>query len=176
MAWQVAIETRHNPVALILTRQKVPTLDREEYASAEGLRRGAYILADAAKGQPAIILIASGSEVSLIVAAKQLLQAKKIPVRIVSMPSWELFAAQSQKYRDSVLPPSIPARLAVEAGISQGWERYLGNQGEMISVEDFGASAPGPIVMKKYGFTVENVCKRALALLKKVKQIISRRP
>ena len=135
----------------------------------KGLRRGAYILADAPKGKPAIILIASGSEVSLIVAAKQKLQAQKIPVRIVSMPSWELFAAQSQKYRDSVLPPSITARFAVEAGVSQGWERYVGDKGDMISVEDFGASAPGPIVMQKYGFTVENVCKRALALLKKIK-------
>ena len=109
----------------------------------------------------------AGSEVSLIVAAKQKLQEQKISVRIVSMPSWELFAAQSQKYRDSVLPPSVTARLAVEAGISQGWERYMGDNGDMISVEEFGASAPGSIVMKKYGFTVENVCKRALALLKK---------
>jgi transketolase len=167
VAWQVAIETRHNPTALILTRQKVPTLDRKQYSSAEGLRHGAYILSDAPKGKPAIILIASGSEVSLIVAAKEKLQAKKIPVRIVSMPSWELFAAQSQKYRDSVLPPSVKARLSVEAGRSQGWERYVGDNGDMISVEDFGASAPGPIIMQKYGFTVENVCKRALALLKK---------
>jgi transketolase len=165
-AWRIAIETRHQPVALILSRQKVPTLDRKQFSSAKGLRRGAYILADAPKGQPAIILIASGSEVSLIVTAKQKLQAKKIPVRIVSMPSWELFAAQSKKYRDAVLPPSITARLAVEAGVSQGWERYVGEWGDMISVDDFGASAPGPMVMQKYGFTVENVCKRALALLK----------
>jgi transketolase len=165
VAWKIAIETRHHPVALILTRQKVPILDRKQFTSAEGLRCGAYILEDAPKGKPAIILIASGSEVSLIVAAKQKLQAQKIPVRIVSMPSWELFEAQSQKYRDSVLPPSVTARLAVEAGVSQGWERYIGNSGDMISVEDFGASAPGPIVMQKYGFTVENVCKRALALL-----------
>ncbi|MGB6976761.1 MAG: transketolase [Gammaproteobacteria bacterium] len=170
VAWQIAIETRHHPVALILTRQKVPTLDRKQFASAEGLRRGAYILEDAPKGKPAIILIASGSEVSLIVAAKQKLQAQKIPVRIVSMPSWELFAAQSQKYRDSVLPPSVTARLAVEAGVSQGWERYIGNSGDMISIEDFGASAPGPIVMQKYGFTVENVCKRALALVQEASE------
>ena len=166
VAWQVAIETRHNPTALILTRQKVPTLDRKKYASAEGLRRGAYILSDVPKGKPAIILIASGSEVSLIVAAKEKLQALKISVRIVSMPSWELFAAQSQKYRGSVLPPSITTRLAVEAGVSQGWERYVGDDGDIISIEDFGASAPGDIVMQKYGFTVENVCKRVLELLK----------
>ena len=167
VAWQLAIETRHNPVALVLTRQKVPTLDRKEFSSAKGLRRGAYILADASHGKPDIILIASGSEVSLIVAARQKLQAKKISVRIVSMPSWELFAAQSQKYRDSVLPPSITVRLAVEAGVSQGWERYVGDNGDIISVDDFGASAPGEIVMQKYGFTVENVCKRALAMFRK---------
>ena len=170
VAWQIAIETRHNPVALILTRQKVPTLDRKQFAAAVGLRRGAYILADALKGKPAIILIASGSEVGLIVAAKQKLAAKKIPVRLVSMPSWELFAAQPKKYRDSVLPPALTARLAVEAGISQGWERYVGEHGDIMSVEDFGASAPAEIVMQKYGFTVENVCKRALALLKKSKK------
>jgi transketolase len=170
VAWKIAIETRHNPVALVLTRQKVPTLDRKQFSSAEGLRRGAYILADAPKGKPAIILIASGSEVSLIVAAKQKLEAKNISVRLVSMPSWELFLAQPQKYRDAVFPPSITTRLAVEAGVSQGWERFVGNHGGTISIECFGASAPGPIVMQKYGFTVENICKRALALLKKSKK------
>jgi transketolase len=167
VAWQVAIQSRHNPTVLVLTRQAVPTLDRKEFASAEGLRKGAYILADAPRGKPKIILIASGSEVGLIVAAQQKLLKQKIAVRIVSMPSWELFAAQSQKYRDSVLPPTVTARLAVEAGRSQGWERYIGDHGDMISVESFGASAPGPIIMKKYGFTVDNVCKRALALLKR---------
>lgn len=166
VAWKIAIETRHNPVALILTRQEVPIIDRKKFASAEGLRRGAYILSDAPKGKPEIILIATGSEVSLIIAAKEKLQAQKISVRIVSMPSWELFAAQSQKYRDSVLPPLIKTRLAIEAGISQGWKRYVGDSGDMISIENFGASAPGSTVMQKYGFTVENLCKRALALLK----------
>lgn len=170
VAWQVAVETRHSPVALILTRQKVPTLDRKQYAAAEGLRRGAYILEDAPNGKPDIILIASGSEVGLIVAAKIKLQAQKISVRLVSMPGWELFETQSQRYRDSVLPPSVTARLAVEAGVSQGWGRYIGDKGAMISVDDFGASAPGPVVMKKYGFTPANVIKRALALLKKSKR------
>ncbi|MEO8964527.1 MAG: transketolase [Gammaproteobacteria bacterium] len=170
VAWKIAIETRHNPVALVLTRQKVPTLDRKQFSSAEGLRRGAYILADAPKGKPAIILIASGSEVSLIVAAKHKLAAKNILVRIVSMPSWELFLMQPKKYRDTVFPPSITARLAVEAGISQGWERFVGNHGDVISIEHFGASAPGPIVMQKNGFTAENICKRALDLLKKSKK------
>ncbi len=166
-AWKIAIEMRHNPVALLLTRQKVPTLDRTQFSSAKGLRRGAYILADPPKKKPAIILIASGSEVSLIVAAKQKLEALKIPVRIVSMPSWELFLAQPKKYRDTIFPPSITARLAVEAGISQGWERFVGERGKIISIEHFGASAPGSTVMRKNGFTVENVCKYAKSILRK---------
>lgn len=171
VAWQVAIQTQHYPIALILTRQSVPTLDRKIYASAEGLTRGAYILADPPKGKkPLLILIASGSEVSLIVAAKEKLEKKKISLRIVSMPSWELFEQQSKLYRDTVLPPSIDRRLAVEAGVSQGWERYVGDNGAVISIEKFGASAPGEIVMQKYGFSVENVCKTVLALLKKSKR------
>jgi transketolase len=170
VAWQIAIETKSNPVALILTRQKVPTLDRKKYASAKGVRRGAYILEEAPKGKPAVILIASGSEVGLIVSAKQKLQKQNIAVRLVSMPSWELFRVQSKKYRDSVFPPTVTARLAVEAGISQGWESFIGEKGDMISVEDYGASAPGEVVMQKYGFTVENVCKKALALLRTTKR------
>lgn len=166
VAWQLAIETQHNPTALILTRQAIGTLDRKIYASAEGLRKGAYVLADPPKLKPKLILIASGSEVGLIVAAQQKLLKKKIPVRIVSMPSWELFESQSQKYRDTVLPASIPLRLVVEAGIAQGWERYVGDKGMIISVEKFGASAPGETVMKKYGFSVENVCKQVEKLLK----------
>ncbi|MGB9428635.1 MAG: transketolase [Gammaproteobacteria bacterium] len=164
VAWRVALETDH-PVALVLTRQNLPTLDRGRYAAADGLRRGAYILAEALGGKPDVILIASGSEVSLIVAAQQKLQTQKIMARIVSMPSWELFEAQPQTYRDGVLPPSVPARLAVEAGVAQGWYRYVGDHGDVLSVEHFGASAPGERVMREYGFTVENVCKRALALL-----------
>jgi transketolase len=167
MAWTVAIENQNNPTALILTRQEVPTIDRQHYAKASGLRKGAYILSDAPKGKPDIILIATGSEVSLIIAAEQKLQKQKISVRVVSMPSWELFEAQTQKYKDSILPPTITTRLAVEAGIRQGWERYIGSLGDMVSVETFGASAPGSLVMGKYGFTVENVCKKALTLLKK---------
>lgn len=165
VAWRVAVETRSHPVALILTRQNVPTLDRQQFAPAEGLRRGAYILADPPLEKPRLILLASGSEVSLITAAAQELQAKHIPVRLVSMPSWELFEAQTQEYRDSVLPPSIRARLAVEAGVSQGWHRYVGDRGDVIGVDRFGASAPGPVVMREYGFSVENVCQRALAML-----------
>lgn len=167
VAWRVAIEARDHPVALVLTRQNVPTLDRKQFASAEGLRHGAYILADAPQGKPRLIMIASGSEVGLIVEVRQKLQAQKISVRLVSMPSWELFEAQSQEYRDSVLPPSVHARLAVEAGVTQGWHRYIGDQGDVIGVDRFGASAPGPIVMREFGFSVENVCQRALALLER---------
>ncbi len=164
VAWQVAIESRHCPVALALTRQAVPTLDRTKFASAEGLRKGAYILADALDAKPTLILIATGSEVGLIVAAQQELQKQNISVRIVSMPSWELFEAQPKEYRDAVLPPDVPLRLAVEAGVAQGWRRYVGDHGDIISIEKFGASAPGATVMEKYGFTVAEVCKRALKL------------
>jgi transketolase len=145
VAWRVAIETRDRPVALVLTRHNMPTLDRKRFGPAEGLRRGAYILADAPQGKPRLILIASGSEVGLIVAAGQRLQEAKIPVRLVSMPSWKLFEAQSQEYRESVLLPSVQARLAVEAGVTQGWHRYIGDRGEVIGVDRFGASAPGPV-------------------------------
>jgi transketolase len=167
VAWRVAIETRDRPVALILTRQHLPTLNRSEFASEDGLCRGAYILADAPQGHPHVILIASGSEVGLIVAARRVLQEQHIAVRLVSMPSWELFEIQSREYRDSVLLPSVHARVAVEAGVSQGWHRYVGDQGSVIGVDRFGASAPGPVVMHEYGFTVDNVCKQVLVLLEK---------
>jgi transketolase len=166
VAWQVAIETRERPVALIFTRQNVPVLDRSQVASADGLRQGAYTLVDAPHGEPEVILIATGSEVSLILEAQQKLQEQGIPTRVVSMPSWELFDTQSPAYRDLVLPPSVHARLAVEAGADQGWSRYVGDEGDVIGVDRFGASAPGPIVMQEYGFSVENVVERALALLK----------
>ena len=164
-AWRVAVETRDRPVALILSRQDVPTLDRRRFVSAEGLRRGAYILADAPRAEPRVILIASGSEVALIVAAGRLLEERKIPVRLVSMPSWELFEAQSREYREAVLPPDIGARLAVEAGVTLGWRRYVGDRGDVLGVDRFGASAPGETVLREYGFTAENVFARALALL-----------
>jgi transketolase len=165
VAWRVALETRNRPVALVLTRQHVPTLDRTRFAGAEGLRRGAYILSDAPNAKPDLILIATGSEVGLVVAAAQKLQAQKIQVRVVSMPSWRLFDAEPPEYRDAVLPPPIGARLAVEAGASQGWHRYVGNRGDVMGVDRFGASAPGDVVLREYGFTVENVCRRALAML-----------
>jgi transketolase len=167
VAWRVALETRNRPVALVLTRQNVPTLDRSQLAAAEGLRRGAYVLADAPNGKPDVILIATGSEVSLILETRQELLKQNIQARVVSMPSWELFEAQSQEYRDSILLPSVRARLAIEAGAPQGWYRYVGDQGDVIGVDRFGASAPGDVVMQEYGFNVENVRQRVLALLKK---------
>ena len=167
VAWRIALTMRECPVALVLTRQHVPTLDRARFAPASGLQRGAYILADAEGGKPDLILIASGSEVALIVEAQQKLLEKNIRARIVSMPSWELFQAQSLEYRETVLPPSIPARLAVEAGVSQGWHRYVGDRGDVLGVDRFGASAPGEVVLREYGFTVDNVCRRALDLMTK---------
>jgi transketolase len=167
MAWRVAIETRHRPTALILTRQNVPTLDRTQYGSAEGLRQGAYILADAPDGKPDLILIASGSEVALAVEARKKLLDQQVKARVISMPSWELFDVQSRETRDAVLPPSVTARLAIEAGIPQGWHRYVGTKGDVIGLDHFGASAPGSVVMREFGFTVENVCQRGLALLHK---------
>jgi transketolase len=166
-AWRFAIETKDRPVALVLTRQEVPTLDRSRYASAAELNRGAYVLAEAANGRPEIILIATGSEVGLIVEAQHELEKRNIQARLVSMPSWELFDAQTEEYRRSVLPPSIRARLAVEAGVTQGWHRYVGDLGDVIGLDHFGSSAPAPVLMREYGFTVENVCKRAMALLEK---------
>jgi len=170
VAWRVALETRDHPVVLVLSRQNLPTLDRSRYAPADGLRRGAYILNNVANGTPELILIASGSEVGLIVAAAQRLQGEGLAVRLVSMPSWELFEAQSQAYRDAVLPPAIPARLAVEAGVSQGWHRYVGDHGDLLCVDRFGASAPTSDMLREYGFSVENVCQRALALVEKIKE------
>ena len=165
VAWRVAIETRDRPVLLALTRQGLATLDRSRYASAEGLRRGAYVLSDAKGAAPALILIASGSEVGLILAAADRLQTDGIAVRCVSMPSWDLFDAQPQGYRDEVLPPKVTARLAVELGVEQGWHRYVGDRGAMLGIDRFGASAPADVLLEKYGFTVDNVVARAKKLV-----------
>jgi transketolase len=164
-AWRIAIETRHRPTALVLTRQKVPTLDRAALAPAAGLRRGAYVLKDAAGGNARVILMASGSEVSLILAAEKKLAERGIPARVVSVPSWELFDAEPPAYREKVLPPSVRARLAVEAGVPQGWFRYTGSDGDVVGLNRFGASAPGEVVFEKLGYTVDAVVARTLALL-----------
>ncbi|MEO7056549.1 MAG: transketolase C-terminal domain-containing protein, partial [Caldimonas sp.] len=165
VAWRIAAETRGRPVLLALTRQGLPTLDRNLYASAEGTRRGAYVLRDLGTGTPALILIASGSEVGLILAAADTLQEGGVSVRCVSMPSWDLFEAQPQSYRDQVLPPQVTARLAVELGVEQGWSRYVGDRGHTLSVDRFGASAPADVLMAHYGFTVANVVAEARKLL-----------
>jgi transketolase len=171
-AWRIAIERRHAPTALALTRQKVPLIDRTRFATADGARRGAYILAEAEgeKGQhvtPALILIATGSEVSLTLEARETLQKENIPVRVISMPCVELFEEQPEEYRNELLPPAVTARLAVEAGVRQGWDRYVGPQGDVVCLDRFGSSAPGDVAMRELGFNAENVLKRARALLKR---------
>jgi transketolase len=167
LAWRVAIETRHRPVALALSEQTVPTLDRTKYTAAAGVERGAYVLADPPDGRPELVLIGTGSELSLVVAAREKLLERKVNARVVSMPSWELFDDQPQDYREFVLPPGVRARLAVEAALPLGWHRYVGDGGEVLAIERFGASAPGNIVMEKFGFTVDHVVERARALLGK---------
>jgi len=164
-AWQVAVEQTERPSALIFTRQNVPTLDRSRHAPAESLRRGAYVLNTATDvDAPDLILIASGSEVALIIEAEPLLARAGLAVRLVSMPCWRLFEQQSAEYRASVLPEAVAARLAVEAGSPLGWERFTGLRGAIIGIDRFGASAPGETVLQEFGFTVQHVVDRALAL------------
>ncbi|GAA3918474.1 transketolase [Luteimonas lutimaris] len=165
VAWRVALEAADRPVALALSRQKVPTLDRDRYASADGLRKGAYVLLDAGDGEPEVVLIGTGAETGLVLSAAEKLQEEGIAARAVSMPCWSLFDGQPPEYRDAVLPPDVPARLAVEAGSPQGWHRYVGDHGDVLGVDRFGASAPGDEMLERYGFTVDNVCARARALL-----------
>jgi transketolase len=156
-AWKVVMELGHEPAALALSRQSLPVYDRSVYGSAEGLRKGGYVLADADGGGPDLILIASGSEVALCMEACERLTAEGVKTRVVSMPSWELFERQDQGYRDSVLPPAVKARVAVEAGIKQGWDRYVGRDGAIVGMDSFGASAPIKDVMSHFGFTTDNV-------------------
>jgi transketolase len=165
-AWRVAMQHTNGPVGLVLTRQKLPVLDRTQLAPASETARGAYVLVDAAPGtQPELILIATGSEVSLALAAHRQLSGEGIRTRVVSMPSWELFEAQPDAYRESVLPADVGARVSVEAASPFGWERYTGSEGAIIGVSHFGASAPGPEIMKQFGFTVEHVVATARSLL-----------
>jgi transketolase len=162
-AWRIAILRRSAPTALALTRQKVPVIDRKKFAKADGLRRGAYVLADAET--PRLILIATGSEVSLAMEVREKLEGEGVPTRVVSMPCWELFDEQSQEYRDEVLPPTINARLAIEAGVRQGWDRYVGPVGNVVCLDRFGASAPGEVALRELGFNVDNVLQHVRGLL-----------
>jgi transketolase len=164
-AWRVIMRTTDCPVSLVLTRQNVPTFDRDQYASAAGLEQGAYVMADAPDKNPDVLLLATGSEVSLCIAAYEQLKTEGINARVVSMPCWELFEAQSQEYRDSVLPPSVTARVAVEEASPFGWERYTGFHGAILGMRTFGLSAPGKVVSEHFGFTSENVVKAARAQL-----------
>ncbi|NLE45838.1 MAG: transketolase [Chloroflexi bacterium] len=165
-AWQVALERRDGPTALALTRQSLPVMDESRRDAAETVARGAYILADAS-GTPDVILIATGSEVALALAARDLLTQQGIAVRVVSMPSMELFDAQPQSYRDGVLPPDVTARMGIEAGVTSVWHKYVGTAGDVLGIDRFGASAPYKDLMKKFGFTPEAVAERALRLLGK---------
>ncbi len=167
VAWRVAIEHRHGPTALALTRQKLPVFDRTKYASAEGVARGGYVMSESPTGSVDVILIATGSEVAAAIEAQDLLAAEKIGARVVSLPSWQLFDKQPQAWRDEVLPPAIEARIAVETGISLGWERYVGTKGLVIALDRFGASAPYQKLMEEFGFTGANIAARAKALLGK---------
>jgi transketolase len=160
----VAIEHKTGPVALALTRQKIPLIDRTKYAPAENLAKGAYTLAENSRN-PKIILIGTGSEVQYVIAAYEQFVKENIPARVVSMPSWELFERQPKEYRDSVLTPSVKKRLAVEAGSPMGWAKYVGDAGDIIGIARFGASAPWEIIYKEFGFTVENVVAKAKALI-----------
>jgi transketolase len=167
-AWRAALNRSDAPTAFALSRQKVALIDRKKFAKADGLHKGAYILAEGAdkqgkKAEPKLIIIATGSEVGLAMEARERLNAAGTPTRVVSMPCWEFFDAQSAKYKESVLPKSVTARLAIEAGVSLGWSKYVG---DTLTVDKFGASAPAEDVFKDYGFTVENVIRKAKGLVK----------
>lgn len=164
-AWQVAIQRGHGPTALIFSRQNTPTLDRKVYAPADGLKRGAYVLSDLGAGQPELILMASGTEVGLIVEAGARLAADGINLRLISFPSWELFESQEEAYRQSVLLPDVKARLAVEAGVAQGWERWVGEAGATITLDRFGASAPYQRIYQELGFTADHIIEVARSLI-----------
>ena len=164
-AWQHAIRSQNGPVALILSRQGLPTLDHATCAPATGLLKGAYVLRDTEKTDPDVILIATGSEVSLALEAFSKLQEKGVAVRVVSMPSWELFEMQPEDYRRQVLPSEVKPRIAIEAGCPQGWHRYVGERGAVIGIDHFGASAPYKLIYENFGLTVDRVIETANRLL-----------
>jgi len=165
-AWQAALEHKSGPVAIVLTRQKIKIVDRNKYASAEGLKKGAYIIKDT-KGKPDAILLSTGSEVDLAINASEKLETQGIKTRVVSFPSWELFEMQDDEYKNSIIPKDIKVRISIEAGVKQGWEKYVGDAGECISIEKFGASAPLEVIFEKYGFSIENIVNRTKASLGK---------
>ncbi len=165
-AWRIAIQRKKSPVALILSRQKLPTIDTAKYAPGSNTAKGAYVLAQSSD-KPEIILMATGSEVQLVIGAYEKLVAEGVAASVVSMPSWELFEKQDQAYRESVLPPSVTKRLAVEAGVTLGWYKYIGTYGEVIGLDRFGESGPGEEVLALFGFTIDNVYNKAKALLNK---------
>ena len=169
-AWKVALEKRDGPVMLALTRQNLPVYDRSKMGKAADLVKGAYVLLDTDRIYPDVILIATGSEVQLAVEAQAKLAEQGIGARVVSMPSWELFAKQSEEYQNSVLPPAIKARVAIEAASPMGWERWVGSSGTIIGIDHFGASAPYKILYQEYGFTTDNVVLRALETIDKTKR------
>jgi transketolase len=169
-AWRVAIEHQEGPVAIILTRQNLPVIDRNKFSPTIGLRRGAYILADSPLGKPEVILIATGSEVHLALEAYEKLQSEGIRTRIVNMPSWELFEGQPERYHLEVLPPDVTTRISIEAGVTHGWHKYVGLEGDTLGIDHFGASAPGKILFTQFGFTSENILSRVKALLAKKKR------
>jgi transketolase len=169
-AWRIALQHAGGPVGLVLTRQKLPVLDRAALAPASGVARGAYVLTETDGPAPDVILIATGSEVPLVLEAHKRLSGDGIRGRVVSMPSWEIFEAQPQAYREAVLPPAIRARVSVEAASPLGWERYAGLEGVIIGVNRFGASAPGAVVMRELGFTVDHVVEAAKAVLARVRR------
>ncbi|UCG06925.1 MAG: transketolase [Desulfobacterales bacterium] len=169
-AWKAALQQQNGPVALALTRQSIPTLNREKYGPAVGLHHGAYILSEADNAKPDIILIASGSEIEIALAAAETLNTKNLAVRVVSMPSWELFEAQPQEYRRQILPSDVKVKVAVEAGSPQGWDRYVGEMGQVIGLDHFGASAPYQVLYEKFGISAEHVVEKALELVEKIRR------
>ena len=168
VAWQIAMERTDGPTWLSLTRQGVPPLDRTVFASAAESRRGAYVLAEASGSAPEVVLIASGSEIGIALDAKEALEAAGTAARVVSMPSWNLFAQQDQAYRDLVLPPNVRARVAVEAGSTFGWARWVGGDGAVVGIDHFGASAPAETLYERFGVTTENVVAAARVSLEKM--------
>jgi transketolase len=160
-AWKIALAQTHRPSCIVLSRQPMPTLDRSKYAGAEGVAKGAYVLADSGEGEPDVILIATGSEVGMTVEAFEKLKAEGVSARVVSMPSWELFEDQDKTYRDSVFPPSVKGRVVVEQAGPMGWDRYVGQTGAKVVMNTFGASAPIDKLQAKFGFTVDNIVKLA---------------